>query len=274
MSISMLKTTSRVLFVRSLNTRSEVFKFVIPAADVLSPGQVHCTHSRKQDKQMKRLRLGKECVHATGETGYEWRRRRNGWGCGRKKLSQTEEERLNELLQMAAPSIVDGRHITVGGLKTLSIFVQISIQRVPLEVFFHHIFALPPTRGLLFSFSPLLPHSWYSNSSFSYLNYTFICYYPAAAWGSARLRLPAVEAAAERVLNRGEPSKCSKDHRTGAPSVTGLWGFRAGRFSRAEGTFHPSEGKALMQVQVRLRDCHHQETQQAFLMLTGHPVEG
>lgn len=53
---------------------------------------------------------------------------------------------------MAATAIVDGRHVTVGGLKTLSIFVQISIQRVPLEVFLHHIFALPPTRGLLFHF--------------------------------------------------------------------------------------------------------------------------
>lgn len=68
------------------------------------------------------------------------------------KKSQTEEERLNELLHMAAASIVGGRHVTVGGLKTLSIFVQISIQRVPLEVFLLHIFALPPTRGLLFHF--------------------------------------------------------------------------------------------------------------------------
>lgn len=52
-----------------------------------------------------------------------------GGDVGENKLSQTEEERLNELLQMAATSIVDGRHVTVGGLKTLSIFVQISIQR-------------------------------------------------------------------------------------------------------------------------------------------------
>lgn len=70
----------------------------------------------------------------------------------KKKLSQTEEERLNELLQMAPTSIVGGRHVTVGGLKTLSIFVQISIQRVPLKVFLHHIFALPPTHGLFFHF--------------------------------------------------------------------------------------------------------------------------
>lgn len=75
-----------------------------------------------------------------------------GGDVGEKKLSQTEEERLNELLQMAPTSIAGGRHVTVGGLKTLSIFVQISIQRVPLEVFLHHIFALPPTPGLLFHF--------------------------------------------------------------------------------------------------------------------------
>lgn len=53
---------------------------------------------------------------------------------------------------MAPTSIVDERHVTVGGLKTLSIFVQISIQGVPLEVFPHHILALPPARGLLFHF--------------------------------------------------------------------------------------------------------------------------
>lgn len=209
---------------------------------------------------MRRLRFGKGWVDARGEAGYEWRKRRSGWGCGRKKLSQTEEERLNELLQLAATAIVDGRHVTVGGLKTLSIFVQISIQRVPLEVFLHHIFALPPTRGLLFSFSSLLTHSWSSNSSFSYLNYTFIGYYPAAGWGSAWFGLAAAQTAAERVLNREEPSKCSKDRRTAALSVTGHWGFEpVDSFLQRESVIPPRE-KTFVQVQVKLRGCQRQET--------------
>lgn len=72
-----------------------------------------------------------------------------GGDVGEKKLSQTEEERLNELLQMAPTCIVGGRHVTVGGLKTLSIFVQISFQRVPLQVFLP---SLLPT-GSFFIFS-------------------------------------------------------------------------------------------------------------------------
>lgn len=163
----------------------------------------------------------------------------------KKKLSQTEEERLNELLQMAATAIVDGRHVTVGGLKTLSIFVQISIQRGPSRSLSPPHLCPPSYPWAPFSFSSLLKHSWYSNSSFSYLNYTFICYYPAAEWGSAWLRLTAVEAAAERVLNREEPSKCSKDHRTVALSATGLWGFLSGWFYSCRGNLSPLRGKSL-----------------------------
>lgn len=82
-----------------------------------------------------------------------------------------------------------------------------------------------------------------------------------------------MEAVAERVLNREEPSKCSKGHRTAAHSATGFWGFEPVDLLVKEGIFHPSEGKNL-QVQVRLRDCHRQEMQRAFLVLTEHPVEG
>lgn len=111
-----------------------------------------------------------------------------------------------------------------------------------------------------FSFSSLLTHSWYSNSSFSYLNYTFIGYYPAAGWGSAWLGLTAVQAAAERVLNREEPSKCSKDHRTVALSVTGLWGFEPVDSFLQRESVSPPKGKTFVQVQAKLRGCQRQET--------------
>lgn len=118
-----------------------------------------------------------------------------------------------------------------------------------------------------FSFSSLLTHSWYSNSSFSYLNYTFIGYYPAAGWGSAWLGLTAVQAAAERVLNREEPSKCSKDHRTVALSVTGRWGFEpVDSFLQGESVSPPREKPS---CRCRLSwEAVSVRKQQAFLTLT------
>lgn len=118
-----------------------------------------------------------------------------------------------------------------------------------------------------FSFSSLLTHSWYSNSSFSYLNCTFIGYYPAAGWGSAWLGLTAVQAAAERVLNREEPSKCSKDRRTVALSATGLWGFEpVDSFLRRESVSPPREKPS---CRCRLSwEAVSVRKQQAFLTLT------
>lgn len=50
---------------------------------------------------MKRLGVGKGKA-----TGMTLKGEEGGWGCGRKKLRQTEEERLTELLLMTAVSIV------------------------------------------------------------------------------------------------------------------------------------------------------------------------
>lgn len=50
---------------------------------------------------MKRLGVGKGKA-----TGMTLKGEEGGWGCGRKKLRQTEEVRLRELLLMTAVSIV------------------------------------------------------------------------------------------------------------------------------------------------------------------------
>lgn len=146
---------------------------------------------------------------------------------------------------MAAISIVGRRRVTVGGLTDTDYFCANLHSEGPSLTLSPPRLCPPSYPRAPFSFSPLLTHShsWYSNSSFPYLNYTFICHYPAAGRGSTWLRLTAVEAAAERVLNREEPSKCSKGHTTAAHSATGFRGFEPVDLLVKEGIFHPSEGK-------------------------------
>lgn len=127
-------------------------KLLIPAVKVFNTGQVHRTHSHKQDKQMRRLRLGKGWVDARGETGYEWRKRRSGWGCGRKQVKSNRGGKIEWVIANGCYFYCRRAPRHSGGSEDTVYFCANLHSKVPLEVFLYHIFALPPMRGLLFHF--------------------------------------------------------------------------------------------------------------------------
>lgn len=143
---------------------------------------------------------------------------------------------------MAAISIVGRRRVTVGGLTETVYFCANLHSEGPSQTLPPPHLCPPSYPRLLFQF--LLSSQIPGTPAHLFLilitrSFAIILQQNGSTW----LRLTAVEAAAEWVLNREEPSKCSKGHRTVAHSATGFWGFEPVDLLVKERIFHPSEGK-------------------------------